>query len=113
MEPRANNAAIRLKVLHRRSRLARNGRPQLLSEPRSHAVHRGHADLVSQVRRCPDHYLAAEGITDVEAITADHLRGFWCTLERGLADRTIHHHASAAGAFCNYLVEEGLLAAAP
>jgi len=59
-------------------------------------------------------YLASQNIVEVEAITPDTLRAFLVHLQnRGLADTTIHHHASAARTFCNYLVEEELLAVSP
>ena len=42
-------------------------------------------------------YLAAQDIAEVAAITPDILRAFLVHLQqRGLADTTIHHHASAA-----------------
>ena len=45
-------------------------------------------------------HLTGLGINDVMGITPDHLRVFLVQLQRrGLADRTIHHHASAAKAF--------------
>ena len=59
-------------------------------------------------------YLAGRDVQGVEGITADHLRAFLVQLQdRGLADTTVHHHASAARTFCNYLVEEELLTESP
>lgn len=59
-------------------------------------------------------YLGAQDLADVDAITPDILRAYLVHLQqRGLADTTIHHHASAARTFCNYLVEEELLAVSP
>jgi site-specific recombinase XerC len=59
-------------------------------------------------------YLAERGVQNVDGMTTDHLRAFLvCLQNRCLADTTIHHHASAARTFCNYLVEEELLADSP
>jgi integrase/recombinase XerC len=59
-------------------------------------------------------YLTEQGLKDLASITSDYLRAFLVQLQnRGLADTTIHHHASAARTFFNYLVEEGLLTASP
>ncbi len=115
MERATNNPAIRLKVL----------RP---APPSSLDIAAQSFFLSREAMRCTAAtliwyrkyvgalvaHLAAEGIADVEAITTDSLRGFLVHLQqRGLADTTIHHHASAARTFCNYLVEEGLLTVSP
>jgi site-specific recombinase XerD len=55
-------------------------------------------------------WLAGRGVTDVRKITSDHLRIWFIELkERGLAKRTIRHHAAAASIFLNYTVNEGWL----
>jgi len=59
-------------------------------------------------------YLTARGVSEVKDITPDHLRTFLVGLQRrGLADKTIHYHASVARAFCHFLVDEGLLPDSP
>ena len=59
-------------------------------------------------------WLTQQGVCDPGAVTPHHLRSFLVDLRaRKLADRTIHHHASAARAFFNFCVAEELLAVSP
>jgi site-specific recombinase XerD len=59
-------------------------------------------------------WLDAHGITDLAAVTPDHLRTWLLELhDHNLADRTIHHHAAAARAFFNYCVSEEYIALSP
>lgn len=59
-------------------------------------------------------YLSGMGITDPAAVTGAHLRQWIVGLQgAGLAERTVHHHASAARAFFAFLVEDGQLAESP
>ncbi len=59
-------------------------------------------------------WLAEQGVTELGRITPTHIRSWLIELrERKLADRTIHHHASAARTFLNFCVDEGLLATSP
>jgi site-specific recombinase XerD len=56
-------------------------------------------------------WLRERGVGDVTEITPDHLRAWYIELrQRGLAKRTIHHHASAASVFLNFTVSESWLA---
>lgn len=59
-------------------------------------------------------YLTERGITAPEQVKPDTLRAYLVYLQgRGLADRTIHHHASAARALFTYLTAEGLIGTNP
>jgi integrase/recombinase XerD len=59
-------------------------------------------------------WLTAHNVTALDRVTPTHLRAFLVELQdRGLADRTRHHHASAARTFCNFAVAEGLLTVSP
>jgi site-specific recombinase XerD len=59
-------------------------------------------------------WLTAHDVTDLAEVQPDHLRTYLVELQaRGLADRTRHHYASAARAFFNYAVAEGLLPVSP
>lgn len=59
-------------------------------------------------------YLSDQDVQNIEAVTPTHVRGYLVHLQRrGLADRTIHHHASAARAFFNYLVAEDIIRSTP
>lgn len=59
-------------------------------------------------------YLATQQITDPAAITPGLLRQYLVDLQtRGLADRTVHHHASAARALLNFCVAEGIIQQSP
>ncbi len=107
--------ATHLKILHRQdaSPLQLAAQSFLLSRE---AMHCTEATLVwykKYIGALVD-YLTAHGVQDVKSIAPDHLRAFLVSLQRrGLADRTVHHHASAARAFCHFLVSEGMLPASP
>lgn len=59
-------------------------------------------------------YLTERQITDPTQVTATHIREYLVSLEsRQLADRTIHHHASAARAFFNFCVAEDIIQVSP
>jgi len=59
-------------------------------------------------------WLQGQGVQDVNALTAGHIRAFLVHLEkRGLRDTTIHQHARAIRAWCNWLVAEGSLSLSP
>jgi len=59
-------------------------------------------------------WLTAHNITTLAAVKAAHLRAYLVDLQdRGLADRTRHHHASAARTFFNFAVAEELLTTSP
>jgi site-specific recombinase XerD len=59
-------------------------------------------------------WCTARGIDDLAGLTADHLRTWLISVQgRDLAERTIHHHASAARTFLNFCVGEGLLTTSP
>lgn len=58
-------------------------------------------------------WLRAHEVTHFRDITTPLLRAYVVDVQsRGLAPKGVHHHASAARAFCNFLVDEGLLAEA-
>ncbi len=55
-------------------------------------------------------WLTAHDLQAPQDVTSDQLRAYLVDIQhRGLAPRTVHHHASAARAFFNYLVNEQLL----
>jgi site-specific recombinase XerD len=59
-------------------------------------------------------YFTERQIADPGEVTATHLREYLIALQdRGLADRTVHHHASAARAFFNFCVAEDIIHASP
>ncbi len=59
-------------------------------------------------------WLNAHAITRPEDITPSHLRAFLVELHgKGLSPHSVHHHASAARAFLNFLVAEGLIVQSP
>lgn len=59
-------------------------------------------------------WTAQHQIANPEAITATHIRTYLAELQDSPASaRTVHHHASALRAFCNFLVADDLLAANP
>ena len=59
-------------------------------------------------------YLAVRGVKAPEDVTANHIRRFLAHLqEQGLADTTVHGHARAIKAFCNFLVREEVLEGSP
>jgi len=63
--------------------------------------------LTALVRWLTDH-----DVTRLQGITTDLLRTYIVDVKAtGLAPRTVHHHASAARAFCNFLADEGLVSA--
>ncbi len=59
-------------------------------------------------------WLAAQTVTDPARVTPNHMRAWLIELkERELAERTIHHHASAARAFFNFCIGEGIIETTP
>ena len=59
-------------------------------------------------------WLTAQGITAAGGITLDLLRAYIVDVQgRGLAPKTIHHHAAAAKTFCKWLAAEGLVQSDP
>ena len=59
-------------------------------------------------------FLEENHVQDPEAVTADLLRRYLVAVQRtGVAPRTVHHHASAARAFLNFLQAEGVVADNP
>lgn len=59
-------------------------------------------------------WLEARSVSEVSAITADHIRAFLLEREQaGRSPMSIHHHAACIKAWCNFLVSEELLAASP
>lgn len=56
-------------------------------------------------------WLAEQQVNTMAGITATLLRSYIVDVQgRGLAPKTVHHHASAAKVFCNWLAAEGLIA---
>lgn len=56
-------------------------------------------------------WLAEQQVNTMAGITATLLRSYIVDVQgRGLAPKTVHHHASAAKVFCNWLTAEGLIA---
>lgn len=54
-------------------------------------------------------WLSAHGVTAATGITLDLLRAYIADAQgRGLAPKTVHHHASVARTFCKWLTAEGL-----
>jgi site-specific recombinase XerD len=59
-------------------------------------------------------WLAAHDVTTPAGITLDLLRAYMVDVQgRGLAAKTVHHHAAAAKTFCRWLAAEGLVTADP
>jgi site-specific recombinase XerD len=59
-------------------------------------------------------WLQAHGVTAPAGITLDLLRAYMVDVQgRGLAPKTIHHHATAAKIFCKWLAAEGLVTSDP
>jgi len=59
-------------------------------------------------------WLTAKNVTTLTGITPDLLRAYVVELQgRGLAAKTVHHHAAAAKIFCKWLADEKLLPTDP
>jgi site-specific recombinase XerD len=59
-------------------------------------------------------WLTQRKVTNLAAVSPSLLREYLVDLrERGLGDRTIHHHASASRAFFNFCAEEELIEVSP
>ncbi len=59
-------------------------------------------------------WLKEQGISDPAQVTPNHMRAYLVDVQgRGLADTTIHHHASAARAFFNFCLEDELITVSP
>lgn len=59
-------------------------------------------------------WLTAQDVTSPDAITLDHLRAYMHHVQaRGLAPKTVHHHAAGAKIFTKWLHGEGLVATDP
>ncbi|MCO6451007.1 MAG: tyrosine-type recombinase/integrase [Caldilineales bacterium] len=59
-------------------------------------------------------YFLSEGLTNVTSIRPDHVRRLYVDLQhKGLAEQTIFNYATVLKAYCNYLVEEGMLEVSP
>jgi len=59
-------------------------------------------------------WLITHGVTTPAGITLDLLRAYIVDVQgRGLAPKTVHHHAAAAKTFCRWLAAEGLVTTDP
>ena len=59
-------------------------------------------------------WLTSQGVTTPNAITLDHLRAYMQHVQaRGLAPKTVHHHAAGTKIFTKWLAAEGLAATDP